>query len=115
MGMTASEPESLPSWWAKNKQLKEELGLPSYEPPRFLDGTYVHNIIPEIEDEYDITVRLQGINTNYPDEWTVSVNHKPLFQVGRRRDNNGNTVYQLSAEEFRERFSEEITSISNKQ
>lgn len=108
--MTETNSDDLPDWWIESKRTKEELGLPEYQPPRFLDEVYVHDVIPTLEDEYNVAIRFQGINTQYPDDWTVSVDSNPLFSVGRRRDCKGNTVYQLTSSQFKERFSEELSN-----
>ena len=44
-------PDSLPRWWARNERLREERGLPPYRPPRFEDGIYTHEVVPELEAE----------------------------------------------------------------
>ncbi|MFC7157777.1 hypothetical protein ACFQPA_20340 [Halomarina halobia] len=111
--MTSHHSEPLPDWWVENKRIKEELDLPDYRPPRFLDDVYVHERVSTLEDMYDVTIRFRGIDTRYPDDWTVFADDTPLFEVGRRRDVNGNTVYQLSVKQFEERFVEEMDTIED--
>lgn len=43
-----------------------------------------------------------GINPEYPDEWQIRIDGQQVGVIKRRRDKNGNTVYKLTAEEFRE-------------
>lgn len=89
-----------PDWWIANERVKAELDLPAYEPPRFADGTYTHEVVPGLAAEYDCTIRFVGVDPRYPEDWEVRVGGEPILEVGRRRDANGNTVYQLSAGEF---------------
>jgi hypothetical protein len=90
-----------PDWWARNQRIREELDLPDYEPPRLADGTYTHEVVPDLEAEHDCTVRFIGINTTYPESWEFRVDGEPVGRIPRRRDANGNTVYGLTAEELR--------------
>lgn len=96
--------DQLPEWWVKNRALRDESDLPPYQPPRFQDGVYTFEVIPALEDEYDCSILLAGFNTRYPEDWRVEVDGEPLMEIGRRRDENGNTVYELSSSEFRKKF-----------
>lgn len=89
-----------PDWWRRNARLREEMELPRYDPPRFRDGVYTHSVVPELEQRYGCSIRFVGINTAYLDAWEVRVDGTTAFTVERRRDENGNTVYLLDAEEF---------------
>lgn len=101
--MTTDPAESRPEWWSHNETLRRQLGLPEYEPPRFEDGTYTHAVVPEVERAHDCTIRFRSaVNPEYPDDWRVVVDRTPVARVGRHRDKNGNTVYELTAEQFRE-------------
>lgn len=93
-----------PDWWSENQELKESLGLPEYVPPRFEDGRYTHEVIDDLESEYDCSITIIAINPRYPDNWEVRVEFNPIFEVGRRRDKMGNTVYELTSDEFRDQF-----------
>jgi len=90
-----------PDWWARNEAIREELDLPTYEPPRLADDTYTHEVVPELEARHDCTVRFIGINTTYPEAWELRVDGEPVRRVPRQRDANGNTVYELTVEELR--------------
>lgn len=95
-----------PSWWLENERLKEgEMELPEYEPSRFKDGVYAHLVTTELQEEYQCTIRFAGKNTSYLDDWRVRVNHQPVMSIGRRRDDNGNTVYTMISDTFREKLS----------
>jgi hypothetical protein len=92
-GSTGDDPE----WWEENESIRERMGLPQYEPPRFEDGVYVHDIVPDIEDQYDVTVQFVGSNTDYGDDWELRVDFEPVLSIGRHRDEDGNTVFEASA------------------
>ncbi len=91
-----------PEWWLANEEDKATLDIPEYEPPRFEDDTYVHEVIPELEREHGCEIKLLGFNVDYRDDWTVRIDGEDRFAIGRRRDDSGNTVYLLTAEDFRQ-------------
>jgi hypothetical protein len=90
-----------PDWWRENHHLREELNLPEYRPPRFADGIYTHAITDEIETNHDCQLQFIGVDTRYPDDWEVWINGEAAFEICRYRDDHGNTVYEISSEEFR--------------
>lgn len=98
-----------PEWWAANDRLRRNFDLPPYEPPRFADDTYIHEVVPEIEAEFDVEIRFVGMNTRHGDDWDVHVDGEPIFAIGRRRDRNSNTVYELTAAEFERRLRSELS------
>jgi len=107
--MTDSTPDTQkPDWWVTNERLRAELGLPPYEPPRFDDGVPTHEVTEDIAAEYSCKIRFKGIDTRYPDDFVVYVDGAPAFSVGRHRDDNGNTVYQISSTRFRERIEQRL-------
>ena len=91
-----------PDWWRENERLRAEMDLPEYEPPRFADGTYTHEITEPIETAHACRIQFIGLNTHYPDDWEVRVDGEPVMGIGRHRDEHGNTVYELPAKAFRE-------------
>lgn len=98
--------EGQPDWWSENERVKAEMGLPPYEPPRFEDGTYAYEIVERIKAEHDCRVRLLAVNARYGDDWEVRVDGETAFAVGRWRDDNGNTVYETTADQFVEAIRE---------
>jgi len=108
--MTQVDPDdpAKPEWWRKNERLREQTGLPPYEPPRFEDGTPTFRVTDELEAKYDCTIRFMGKNTRYPDGFFVTVDGTPVMRVGRHRDDNANTVYEMDTEQFRNRIEEEL-------
>lgn len=99
----ADDGEGKPAWWRANERLREEMALPPYRPSRFADDTYTHAVVAPLEAEHGCTIRFVGYRTEYPEDWAVWIDGDPAFPVGRHRDENGNTVYELSAEEFERR------------
>lgn len=95
-----TDPDDVPEWWRENARLKAEMGLPAYEPPRFADGTYAFEVVERIEAEHDCRVRFMGVDTRYEDDWEVRVGGETAFEIGRRRDDSGNTIYDATAEAF---------------
>ena len=98
--------EEKPEWWIENEKLREFLGLPEYTPPRFADEVHTHEVIPDLEEKYDCEIRPIGINTEYLEEWEVRVDNECAFMIGRHRDENGNTVYEIESDEFRRRIAD---------
>lgn len=98
----SSDGDAKPEWWTENEALKRSFDLPDYEPPRFADGVYTHEVVPSLEAEYGIEIQFIGIGTRYLDDWVVRIDRRTAFGIGRFRDDNGNTVYKLSADEFRD-------------
>jgi hypothetical protein len=97
-----------PDWWLANEQIKNAFDLPEYEPPRFSDGTYVHQIVEPLEERYGCEIRFVGVDTHYPDDWEVRIDREPIMAIGRRRTENGNTRYLLESDTFRERVLAEL-------
>jgi hypothetical protein len=95
-----------PDWWVRNERERDQMDLPSYEPSRFENGTYVHEVVSALESEHDCVIRLIGMNVQYPDDWEVRVDGERAFTVDRSRDENGNTRYHVDAETFCERIAQ---------
>lgn len=91
-------------WWIENEELREFLNLPPYKPPRFKDDEYTHAVVPALEEKYDCEIQFLGVNTEYLEDWEVRIDGEFNFWIGRRRDENGNTVYGMESEEFREKI-----------
>lgn len=96
-GHTASD---RPDWWLENARIRETMDLPKYEPTRFSDGTYLHEVVSALEAEYDCKIRLFAVNPKYPDKWHVRVNGQQVMDIERTKDGKGNTVYETTAEAF---------------
>lgn len=90
------------NWWRENELLREQMDLPPYQPSKFLDNVYTHKIINQMEKKHGIEILLVGRNTRYGDDWEIQVNGQQVCTIGRHRDNNSNTVYELESKEFQE-------------
>ena len=101
--------DTKPEWWSRNEAIKRDLELPRYEPPRFENGVYTHEMLSALEEAHGCTIQFQGQNTLYPEDWHVVVDGEPAFAVGRYRDENGNTVYTITDDEFKSRFEEYVS------
>jgi hypothetical protein len=96
-----STDEARPAWWRANDRLREEYGLPEYEPPTFEDGSYVHEVVAELEAEYECTIRLVNEDPTETDSWTVLVGGERVESAGQHRDASVNSVFELTAPTFR--------------
>ena len=101
-------PETKPDWWLANERDRASMDLPAYEPPRFADGVFVHEVVPEVESAHDCEIRFLGVNVSYPDDWEVRIDGQPAFSVGRTRNEQGNTVYRMDSDEFERRVVEAL-------
>lgn len=99
-----------PDWWRANEEDRAALDLPDYEPPRFADDVYVHDVVPDLELRFDCEIRLLGRNVDYLDDWDVRIDGVDRFTIGRKRDDRGNTRYMLTADEFERRVVDEMQS-----
>ena len=97
-----------PKWWRDNDRLRAEMGLAEYRPPRFDDGIYTYKVINSLEEIHDCHIQLIGVDTRYPDDWEVWINGDSVFKIGRHRDKNGNTVYEMVARKFRKKVNEHV-------
>jgi len=98
----------MPTWWSQNQILKQKMGLPAYEPPRFSDGHYLHEIVPEVEEAYDCTIQFVGVDAHYSDDWQVWIEGSFQFSISRHRDKKGNTVYEMAVDEFKSQLASAI-------
>lgn len=109
--MSGHSDSERPDWWDENEVIRKKLGLPDYDPPRFEDAVYIHEVVPDVEDRHDVEIRFIGVNTNYGDNWEVQADGDTILTIGRHRDENGNTIFEMTADAFitalEDEFSEE--------
>lgn len=99
---------SRPGWWRENDRYKAALDLPPYEPPRFADGAYVHEVVEPLEERYGCGIQFIGVHVRFGDDWEIRIGGETAFPIGRYRDENGNTVYDVTADAFRDRVEEAV-------
>lgn len=89
-----------PDWWRRNVEEFREHGLRPYRPPRFTDGVYLPELVFALESELDVTIQIRGVNPRAGDDWEIRVNGQPVGTVGRRREGEGYTLYEITSAEF---------------
>ena len=92
--------DTLPEWWRRAIEEFEAHDLRPYRPPRFGDGTLVHEVTTPLEREFGITIRFGSVDTDYRNQWTIRVDEEPVGTVGRHRSSDGYTVYEITCDEF---------------
>lgn len=92
--------DTLPDWWRRAIEEFEMHDLRPYRPPRFEDGTYVHEATTPLEREFGIDIRFGSVDTDYRKQWTIRVDEEPVGTVGRHRSSDGYTVYEIGCDEF---------------
>ena len=101
--MSEDGAESRPEWWIENQELRREMDLADYDPPRFSDGTYTHEVVEELEERYGCDIQFRSdLNPEYPEDWEIRVDLKSVARIGRHRTEDGNTVYETTPEAFRD-------------
>lgn len=101
-------PTNRPDWWEGNQALRDELGLPRYEPSRLRCGAYLHQVVADLETTHGCEIDLVSHNPSYPSSWCVVVDGTTCVTMERHRDERGNNVYQVSAAELRENVEREL-------
>ncbi len=92
--------DTLPAWWRRAIEEFEAHDLRPYRPPRFADGSLVHEAIAALEAEFGIAIRIGCVGTDYREHWTVRVDGEPAGTVGRHRSTAGYTVYEVDRGTF---------------
>jgi hypothetical protein len=93
----------LPGWWQRAIAHFEERDLAPYRPPRFADGTLEPGVVRALETELGVSIELRCKNATLGADWTVLVDGDDVVTIGRHRSRERYTVFELTAEEFRER------------
>lgn len=99
-----------PEWWTANEELKDEMGLPSYEPPRFRDDVYTHIVVTYFSEFHDCMIRFIRLDVTSYDSWEVQVDRTPVMNIDWFRDSDGNTIFEIGSDEFRSQIKQHIES-----
>ncbi|MEF8885877.1 MAG: hypothetical protein V5A44_12255 [Haloarculaceae archaeon] len=92
--------DDLPEWWRRAVREFEDYGLRPYRPPRFDDGTQTHEVVPDLEEEFGVSISFRSVGGDHREEWGVYVDGVRVLGVDKHRSTSGYTVYELSAERF---------------
>lgn len=102
-----STPNEYPTGWFEQARFRERYDLPPFQPPRFKEGTWVHDVVTELSSELDVKVEFVRPKDKRGD-WYVEVNGELAFRVNRYRDDAANTVVRTTPEEFATKVRESI-------
>ena len=97
-----------PEWWAENEEIKQRYELPEYDAPRFEDGEYVHDVVTELEETFDVKIRLLNSEPVGNGVWEINVDGEVVAECERYRDEKANSVFEVSSEEFRDRVTSSV-------
>lgn len=98
--MTAENDDesSRPDWWRANQRLRDSLDLPAYEPSRFADGPYLHEVRQTLEEQFDCSISFRSTRAEHPSRWAVYVDGEELMELERRRTVDGNNVFEIDSD-----------------
>lgn len=105
---TDVELAQLPAWWRRNVETFRSHGMRPYRPPRFVDGKFTPSVIGRLEAELGVDIGLRAIDPRVGDRWEVTVDEERVSTVGRRRDGNGYTLYEIDSARFEELVRAEV-------
>lgn len=89
-----------PDWWRENIEEFRNYQMRPYRPPRFADGELVPPILSRLQDELGVEIRLRAINPEVGNNWELYVDGTHVADVGRTREGEGFTEYDIDAEAF---------------
>ena len=89
-----------PDWWRATIEEWNEYGLRPFRPSRFADGALAVETVEALEAEFGVEIRLRAVNPEVGEAWQVLVDGEPVAEVGRHRDGDGGSVYELTADAF---------------
>lgn len=101
-GETLEFDEDQPVWLREAVEEFDEYGLKPYRPPRFSDGIYLHEIIRELEDNYDAEIRFIGRDIREGDPWEIQIDGRIAREVHRHRHQDGYSVVEMESSDFKE-------------
>lgn len=106
----SADVEDYPEWWRKNIEEHREFGLRPYRPPRFTDGSIVPEVVDAIENEEGVDVQICSVNPHEDDDWEVRVDGETVMTVEHWRSDDGYSVYDVTADEFRSGVEDSLDS-----
>jgi hypothetical protein len=106
----SADVEDYPEWWRENIEEHREFGLRPYRPPRFTDGSIVPEVVDAIENEEGVDVQICSVNPHEDDDWEVRVDGETVMTVEHWRSDDGYSVYDVTADEFRSGVEDSLDS-----
>lgn len=91
-----------PAWWREAIERFRAHGMRPYRPPRFTDDELVPPTIADLEAEFGVSIELRSTDPGPDPEWALWVDGERVGTVGRHREADGHTVYELDRAEFEE-------------
>ncbi len=95
-----ANPSEYPDGWVEQVRFRERYDLPPFRPPRFADGSPVHETVERLEREFDVEIEF---TTDGEAGWWVELDRELAFEIDRYRDDAANTVIETPAEAFADR------------
>ena len=99
---------SLPEWWRHAVEEFRAHDLRPYRPPRFADGTPVHDVVDDLTKEFGVEIGFGAVGEGYREAWTVRINGTDAFSLPRHRSVDGYSVYEIESEEFEHKIADFI-------
>lgn len=89
-----------PEWWQTSIELFRRHEMRPYRPPMFADEVLTPEIIDELESELDVSIQFKAVNPRFGDDWGIWIDGEKAMTVGRRRTEEGRTVYGIDSRQF---------------
>jgi hypothetical protein len=105
--MTGSNSDK-PDWWRANEELRQEYQLPSFTPPSFQDGRYVHSVVEDIEEQHNCTIQIVSQNPTADEGWTVLVDGTEVLRTERYRNKDVNAKFKHTSDKFRKEIKRQV-------
>lgn len=89
-----------PEWWQEAIEEFRDHEMRPYRPPRFADGELVPPLLMDLEAELGVELRLRAVDPEVGKNWQVLVDGVQVAEVGRTREGEGFTEYDVDAATF---------------
>lgn len=89
-----------PEWWRENIEEFRRHEMRPYRPPRFADGELVPPLLMGLEADLGVELRLRAVDPEVGKNWVVTVDGEQVVEVGRTREGEGFTEYDIDAATF---------------
>lgn len=103
--------EDFPEWWRRNIEEHREFDLRPYRPPRFIDDSIVPEVVGVMENEEGVDVQICSVNPQEDEGWEVWVDGEKVMTVEHWRSDDGYSVYNVTADEFRSNIEDSLENL----